>query len=192
MRRRLLNLLTVLSLLLLVSVAALWTRSYYAVDELIYIEGRSRYLLTTAEGGFDLIRQDDDVFQQVEQRWRWLRLTAPPGARLLWRRGMSSPQHPFTQQPWRLPRLGFWWGRHEEPDPYRVSPVPVLIVMGPVWPFALPFIALPIAWAVRRYRRMVRERRRGRGRCPRCAYDLRATPDKCPECGTIATVTPAR
>jgi len=44
--------------------------------------------------------------------------------------------------------------------------------------FPLALFCVPSVMAVRRWRR-----RFGPGKCQRCGYDLRATPDKCPECG---------
>jgi hypothetical protein len=58
------------------------------------------------------------------------------------------------------------------------------ILMFPAWLGVALLLPLP-AW---RLRAELRQRRRDRaGRCVRCEYDLRATPDRCPECGTIAT-----
>jgi hypothetical protein len=59
----------------------------------------------------------------------------------------------------------------------------------PIWAIAW-LAAIAPAFALKRY--VVRRRRRQRGECLDCGYDLRASPGRCPECGNAPMVTPAR
>jgi len=64
-----------------------------------------------------------------------------------------------------------------------------------IWgmPHWLPLAMLSplIGWIMLCAWRQRRARRIAAGLCVHCGYDLRASPDRCPECGTIRTESPA-
>lgn len=98
----------------------------------------------------------------------------------------------------RLPGLSFSHGRlfqqaellmgGEAPEPStgRVTPFGERTVAYavPHWLVAL-VLAIPVAWLFNAWRRRVRAERMASGQCVACGYDLRATPDRCPECGQV-------
>jgi hypothetical protein len=56
-------------------------------------------------------------------------------------------------------------------------------VQAPYWTFCAAGCGV---WWLRAYLIRRQERKQNRNLCVACGYDLRATPQRCPECGTVA------
>jgi hypothetical protein len=110
---------------------------------------------------------------------------SPHVTRALTRKGINfqvaAPDAPYAES-WGIdPRarspLGLAWQTASSRGPFSVAAMTV-----PGWIFPLILLALPVAHEARLYRARSRARR---GFCRACGYDLRATPDRCPECGRL-------
>ena len=184
MTRGLLNFLTALSLLLCLGVCALWVRGNFTGDEWLWIRAENRgashfvwyFALASGHGGvalscdaevYDLSSVSAPERAQPVGRWRWRRhLTGPP----------AYPSPAFFSS--AAPPSGFFARWSTSPDTVRRE------VIVPCWTVALPASIPSMIWLMRRRRNSIRRRRQDRGLCSRCGYDLRATPGRCPECGT--------
>jgi hypothetical protein len=170
-KRRLLNLLTALSMLLCVAACMMWMRSDRTRDCLSAsgphwasaVEsdaGRLSVVITWYEAPKPLPGWQ---FALHHQELYWDPTLIPP----VWaafgfegRREIGLPSMASRQPRWTLSALT----------------VPYWAVFGAGLP--APLLTL--------MRRVCGRWRRGQGRCPVCSYDLRATPNRCPECGTVA------
>jgi hypothetical protein len=56
----------------------------------------------------------------------------------------------------------------------------------PAWAIVLIAALLPCIWMMRTRKRRLAKMRLSRSLCVHCGYDLRATPDRCPQCGETA------
>ena len=70
--------------------------------------------------------------------------------------------------------------RRDHAPAYTMSRVTI-----PVWPFTLLTLIPALRFAKIKYHERITRRRIRRGGCTVCGYDLRATPGRCPECGTV-------
>jgi hypothetical protein len=78
---------------------------------------------------------------------------------------------------------GFGWALFHMPLTIGMPSLTLRFLAIPYWTLVVVSSVLPVVWFRRNMRR--RSRRRG-GLCPSCGYDLRATPDRCPECGLFS------
>jgi 4-amino-4-deoxy-L-arabinose transferase-like glycosyltransferase len=166
----------VASLLLCLATAALWVRSYWAYDQ--FVAQRRQ----VSEGGVNYIIPHSylmvESYRGQLSGWVFWSERPEPHHGPPWELVLDCPPSP---KPFTPP---FYWLVTERVvsagyayHSWRFGVRAWLIVSA--------FAVLP-AVATFRQVRVARRRRRARlGRCVACGYDLRATPERCPECGVI-------
>jgi hypothetical protein len=166
LRHLLLRLAAGLSFLLFVGTAAVWVRSYWVRDMVLLFSEHDTVVdidLVVPPGALDLIARTENHRTPEAPRMFWVHTTDPPG-------DVPQMKTPAT----RLHLLGF---RYE--SRYGASATETRI-RSPLWFLSFVF-SLPVAaWIW--YRRRAP---RSPNQCTHCGYDLRATPDRCPECGAV-------
>jgi hypothetical protein len=154
MTRRLLHLVTLLSLLLCLGVLALWARSYWVHDQL-QVCAVDHWLILHSTSGVIFVFDNHFIDSQP--------------FRLVWMRQpqLAGPALPDVMR--SMVRFGYDGSLPSSADK---------VLTFPHWAAAALFALLPSA---RFYRRL---RRREDGRCKKCGYDLTGNlSGVCPECG---------
>jgi hypothetical protein len=167
------NAATAASLALCVATAVLWVRSYWRTDQSYWDRGPDlAYGLRSAKGWVTWRRE-------VGPRRVLGVPTTRPGADFgaglneLWRRGAFGLRADESE-------LTLWVDGTV--NARGAKTLAVRVAYG--WPMALTSVPA-LAYLAFRLRARTRCRRIADGLCPACGYDLRATPGRCPECGTI-------
>jgi hypothetical protein len=206
------NLLTILSLLLCVATIALWVRSYWHDDEIAHINqnewiqgdgqgddshfvlrgvgmGSARGKLCLASQSLRIDGTGSFIFAES-----FGQTNSPLSAG--WHREPGNVPASIFAGPIPLSALGFHLDRQHHEQEFSLGEIragaprspgmtwttaDATRLFFPHWILVLLTAIMPAAWFILRIRR----RRFGPGRCRTCGYDLRATPDRCPECGNV-------
>ena len=169
MLRWLYNFVCALSLFLAIATCVLWVRSYWVADAWGWARDK-----TTIQWGVARGRLRIDTTQLGEEGGTW-----PAEWTLTHSSYAAAIDPPTTRLPTTLWNLGFATEHRVQPRNFDSR-----LIIIPLWLPAL--ILFTLAWRLHRHARMLLERERLRAHhCPTCNYDLRATPDRCPECGRV-------
>jgi len=177
--RRPLLILSTLSLILCLAFIALWIRSYLAYD----LAAHEAYSgigteLMSVRGNFIFYHYNSykNESEEPPQEFGFSHLSPSSRTGSAWA-GEFDFWH-YGRHFWN--RLGF----NATSRPVPVFTTQLTLISAPDWSLAGLFGVLPFIYFRRmRRRRRMRERQLS-GQCIACGYDLRATPDRCPECGT--------
>ena len=180
MKHRLLTILATLSLLLLVALLALWIRSRTVIDYLQWTDHRHFPGFVSSDGR--IIYSYQFWPNGVGGNEPGLGAGSRPGNTPYWGDGIGEDS--------RNRFAGFEWSPAATVRPMdsaltkslRIPKTPTTrLVSAPHW-FLCLLASVPVFAWLRSWRR--RRRSNVPGLCPSCNYDLRATPDRGPECGT--------
>ena len=173
MLRRLFNVLAVASLIFAAAVVAMWVRSHRVTDSVYAARGGVDVAVMTARDGclfqWSRGRPERELFTRY--------FSNPPadlGVGGNWRFWTgSSPHHLFGI---------IRWGRAIR----GTAGVGRMSVLLPYWLLACVAAAASAGPLIMSFRLRRQSRRHAAGRCVRCGYDMRATPNRCTECGAPA------
>jgi hypothetical protein len=151
------------SLAACVASIGMWLRSCGVADAWDWDTRSGRCSIGSAAGGVFFDRADDSDGPNSH-----VHSSRGPGYHAV---SVSGPGPTIVPPSWNF--AGFQWTHTV------IGTTEFLDVRVPYWAIVLISAGPPAAWV------WVRSRRRADrgGLCPVCGYDLRATPDRCPECG---------
>ncbi len=161
--------LTVLSLTCLVLSMGMWVRSHFIVDEFVTERDGVTCYVSSIYGRILCAWGEDSRRPAPRGEWLYRQHPIPDTIRDMW--APSVLKHVGIELRTGEPLPSLFLGRSG--GWLRVR-----------WPFiAAVWAVLPALRLVHEHRRKRAAERIRRGRCPRCGYDVRATPHQCPECG---------
>ncbi|MDB5356644.1 MAG: hypothetical protein JWN24_3097 [Phycisphaerales bacterium] len=166
-----------LSLLLCVGTCVMWARSYQTNDELVWLNKHGWRRVALARGYVEVKVFLCKLWKEPDASYglKYYRHRACGPEDYLVEVNLVELEQDDRYVEWG--KMGFAWHSLRRSDGTLHA-----LAVAPFWFIAAATVVLPLGWTARRWRSRIRGRI---GRCAACGYDLRATPDRCPECGTV-------